>query len=54
MTDKELERLISFIVNENVILRLLKTSYQSDKLNEPLRTKTKGGTQNVNRIRFLN
>jgi hypothetical protein len=41
-------------VNENVILRLLKTSCQSDKLNEPLRAKTKDGTQKVSRIRFVN
>jgi hypothetical protein len=54
MTDKELERVISFIVNENVIRRILMTSYRCDKLNEPHRTKTKDCTQNVNQIRFFN
>jgi hypothetical protein len=34
MNDKEFERIISFIVNENVIRRLLDSAHQSDRLNE--------------------
>jgi hypothetical protein len=34
MTDKEFERIISFIVNENVIRRLLNPVDQSDKPNK--------------------
>jgi len=54
MTDKEFERIISFIVNGNVIRRLLNTAYQSDKPNEQDGTHTKALTQDINLIKFFN
>lgn len=54
MTDKEFERIISFIVNENVIRRLLNTACQSDKPNEQDGTHIKELTQNINLIKFFN
>jgi hypothetical protein len=54
MTDKEFERIISFIVNEKVILRLLDSAYQSDKPNDHDGAHAKDDTQKVSLIKFFN
>jgi hypothetical protein len=54
MTDKEFERIISFIVNENVIRRLLNSADQFDKPNEHSKIHTKNVTQFNTLIKFLN
>jgi hypothetical protein len=50
MTDKELERIISFIVNENVIRRLLSSVDQF----EHGRTEAKDKMQKISLVRFFN
>lgn len=54
MTDKEFERILSFIVNENVIRRLLNSVDQSNKSKGLVGTHIKVDTQNNNLIKFLN
>jgi hypothetical protein len=54
MTDKEFERIISFMVNENVIRRLLDSAYQSDKANEHEGTHAKDYLRTINLIEFFN
>jgi hypothetical protein len=54
MTDREFERIISFIVNENVIRRLLSSGDQSGKSNGHGKTDAKDCTKNINFMKFLN
>jgi hypothetical protein len=54
MTDREFERIISFIVNENVIRRLLSSGDQSDESNEHGKTDAKDYTKSINFMKFLN
>jgi hypothetical protein len=54
MTDKEFERIISFIVNEKVIRRLLDPAYQSDKLDDHDGSHPRDYAQNINLIKFFN
>lgn len=54
MTDNEIERIVSFFVNENVIRRLLDSAYQSDKPTEPDRPRANNYTQSPKLIEFLN
>jgi hypothetical protein len=54
MTDKEFERIISFIVNENVVRRLLNSVDQSNKPNGHVGAHIKVDTLNNNLIKFLN
>jgi hypothetical protein len=54
MSDREFERIISFMVNENVIRRLLDSACQSVKANEYEGTHAKDCIQTINLIEFLN
>lgn len=54
MTDKEFERIISFIVNENIIRRLLNSGDQADKLNVNYTTKAKFDIKNIHRTELIN
>ena len=54
MTDREFERIFSFIVNENVVRRLLSSGDQSDESNGPGKTDAKDYTKSINFMKFLN
>lgn len=54
MTDREFERIISFIVNENVVRRLLSSGDQSDESNGHGKTDAKDYTKCINFTKFLN
>jgi hypothetical protein len=54
MSDKEFERIISFMVNENVIPRLLGSAYHSVEGNEHEGTHAKDYIRTINLIEFLN
>jgi hypothetical protein len=54
MTDKEFERIISFIVNENVIRRLLNSADFSDESIEPGGAHRRDEVQNIHIARFFN
>lgn len=54
MTDREFERIISFIVNENVVRRLLSSGDQSDESNGHGKTDAKDYTKSINFMKFLN
>lgn len=54
MTDKEFERIISFIVNENIIRRLLNSVDQSDKLNVNYTVEAKFDIKNIQPTELIN
>jgi hypothetical protein len=54
MTDKEFERIISFIVNENVIRRLLNSANFSDKSIELGGAHRRDDVQNIHIAKFFN
>ena len=54
MTDREFERIISFIVNENVVRRLLSSGDQSDESNGHDKPDAKDYTKCINFMKFLN
>ncbi|MGI0042114.1 MAG: hypothetical protein ACRD47_00250 [Nitrososphaeraceae archaeon] len=54
MTDKEFERIISFIVNENVIRRLLNSADLSDKSIELGGAQRRDDVQNIHIAKFFN
>lgn len=54
MTDKEFERIISFIVNENVIRRLLNSANLSDKSIELGGARRRDDVQNIHIAKFFN
>jgi len=54
MTDKEFERIISFIVNENVIRRVLNSADSSDKSIELGGAQRRDDVQNIHIVEFFN
>ena len=54
MTDKEFERIISFIVNENIIRRLLNSVGQSDKPNVNYTIEAKFDIKNIHPTELIN
>lgn len=54
MTDKEFERIISFIVNENVIRRLLNSVDKTDKPNGYSVTNGKFDIQTTRQTELIN
>jgi hypothetical protein len=54
MTDKEFERIISFIVNENVIRRVLNSADSSDKSIELGGAQRRDDVQNIHIAEFFN
>jgi hypothetical protein len=54
MTDKEFERIISFIVNENVIRRVLNSADSSDKSIKLGGVQRRDDVQNIHIAEFFN
>lgn len=54
MTDKEFERIISFIVKENVIRRVLNSADSSDKSIELGGVQRRDDVQNIHIAEFFN
>lgn len=54
MTDKEFERIVSFIVNENVIRRLLNSADFSDKSIELDGAHRRDDVENIHIAKFFN
>jgi hypothetical protein len=54
MTDKEFERIISFIVNENVVRRLLDSAQQSDNPNNRYAAHARDCIQSIKIKDFFN
>lgn len=54
MTDKEFERIISFIINENVIRRVLNSADSSDKSIELGGAQRRDDVQNIHIAEFFN